>query len=50
MRSVLRFMFVAIDATGNVVETHNPARDFKEWWARATRVETFDVACESKFA
>jgi len=24
-------MFVAIDATGNVVETHNPARDFKEW-------------------
>jgi hypothetical protein len=31
MRSALRFMFVAIDATGNVIETHNSARDFKEW-------------------
>jgi len=32
-------MAAAIDATGNVIETHNPARDFKEWRARATRVE-----------
>jgi hypothetical protein len=31
MWSALRFMFVAIDATGNVIETQNPARDFKEW-------------------
>jgi hypothetical protein len=31
MRSALGFMFVAIDATGNVIETHNPARDFNEW-------------------
>jgi hypothetical protein len=31
MRSALIFMFLAIDATGNVIETHNPARDFKEW-------------------
>jgi hypothetical protein len=23
-------MLVAIDATGNVIETHNPARDFKD--------------------
>jgi hypothetical protein len=39
MRSALRFMSAAIDATGNLVETHNPTRDFKEWLARATRVE-----------
>ena len=50
MRSALRFMFVAIDETGNVVETHNQARDLKERLARATRIETFHVACESKFA
>jgi hypothetical protein len=31
MRSALRFMSAAIDATGNVIETHNSARDFKEW-------------------
>jgi hypothetical protein len=31
MRSALGFMSAAIDATGNVVETHNSARDFKEW-------------------
>jgi len=43
-------MFAAIDATDNVIETHNLARNFKEWWARATRVATFHVACESKFA
>ncbi|CEF49066.1 unnamed protein product [uncultured bacterium] len=24
MRSALGFMFAAIDATGNVIETHNP--------------------------
>jgi len=28
MRSALGFMFAAIDATGNVIETHNPRRDF----------------------
>ena len=50
MRSALRFMFVAIDATSNLVETRNPARDFKEWLARATHVETFYVACKTKFA
>ena len=50
MRSALRFMFVAIDATGNVIETHNPPRDLKEWLDHATRVETFHVARESKFA
>ena len=29
MRSALGFMFVAIDATGNVIETPNPAGDLK---------------------
>jgi hypothetical protein len=32
-------MAAAIDATGNVIETHNSARDLKKWRARATRVE-----------
>jgi len=31
MRSPLGFMFVAIDATGKVIETHNTARHFNEW-------------------
>jgi hypothetical protein len=38
MRSALKFMFVAIDATGNVIETHNPAARFLKNGERAQLV------------